>query len=105
MTLVYTHENLLLVMNINSVLEQAGIKTQVKNTFSAGGRGEIPVFETWPEVWVHYSNQVERAKQLVAEITSKQEKEDWYCSSCGETNGYSFDFCWQCEQEKPRGYE
>lgn len=101
MTLVYTHENLALVMNMNTLLEQAGVKTQIKNEFAAGGRGEIPCFETWPEVWVLQDNHVEKAKRLVREVIEKQNKPDWVCLQCGEENGSAFEFCWQCDTLKP----
>lgn len=101
MKLVYTHENITLVSNVSALLENAGIKTQIKNQYSMGGRGEIPVFETWPEVWVTEARHVEKAEHLIDQLLNKQSDPDWVCPSCGEQNGAMFDFCWQCEVEKP----
>lgn len=101
MTLVYTHENLILVMNINTALQNAGIKTQIKNQYAAGGRGEIPCFETWPEVWVTSQFQLKQAQEIVANIMSQEHQPDWYCQKCNEQNGAAFDFCWQCDTAKP----
>lgn len=101
MTLVYTHENLMLVMNMEAALQSAGIKTYIKNQFSAGGRGEIPCFETWPELWVTSEFQLEQAKEIVANIMSQEQQPDWHCKNCDEQNGAAFDFCWQCDAAKP----
>jgi hypothetical protein len=96
MNLVYTHQNIALVMNINTVLMNAGIKTQIRNEYSAGGSGEIPCFETWPEVWVVQENHLAKAQLLVSEVMKKDAAPDWICDTCGESNGPAFDFCWQC---------
>lgn len=101
MTLVYTHENLTLVVNVSTALQNAGIKTQIKNQYAAGGRGEIPCFETWPEVWVASRFQVKQAKEIVAQITLESTQPDWQCTHCTELNGAAFDFCWHCDSPKP----
>ncbi|AQQ69460.1 hypothetical protein Mag101_08470 [Microbulbifer agarilyticus] len=101
MKLVYTHENIAIASNVQSILEAAGIETELKNEFSGAGRGELGVFDTWPEVWVRSEAQYKKARQLVDSITELPEGGDWRCGTCGEENGAAFFTCWYCQSKKP----
>ncbi len=99
MKLVYTHENFILVGNARALLERADIATTLRNEFTGGGRGDIPVFETWPELWVERDRDAERALALLKQLTDPAVHADWVCTKCGESNAASFELCWHCEAD------
>nr|WP_010130420.1 DUF2007 domain-containing protein [Microbulbifer agarilyticus] len=99
--LVYTHENIAIASNIQSILEAAGIETVLKNEYSGAGRGELGVFDTWPEVWVCSDTMYEKARRIVDSITELPEGAEWRCQRCGEENGAAFCVCWYCQSAKP----
>jgi hypothetical protein len=98
--LVYTHENLLLVSNARGLLEAAGIDTVVRNEYAGGGRGELPVFETWPELWVEDAD-AERAAEILRQLGADHAREEWCCDRCGESNPALFESCWHCGRNRP----
>jgi len=100
MKLAYTHENIALVTNIQQLLEQAGIETVLKNEFSGSGRGELGVFDTWPEVWVVSDQEFPRAEQIVESVSEAAQGPDWVCGHCGESNGPAFAVCWHCQSAR-----
>ncbi len=96
--LVYTHQNNLLVESVKNTLEHAGIVCETKNTTLQSGFGELSGIDTWPEVWVLDSSDVERAKEIVESLnTALDTSQAWRCERCGEQNEASFDFCWRCQ--------
>ena len=101
MKLLYTHENLTLVGNVHASLENAGIESLIKNDMLQAGRGELGVFDTWPEVWVVNETDYDRAVKILSEIQSPADLPDWACPSCGEINGAAFALCWHCQFERP----
>ena len=104
MQLIYTHANPMIVENIKNLLENAGIKVQVKNQFALGAVGELAPINAWPEIWLERNGDMERAKKLVASLNTDCEEAEWVCEKCGEKNGGSFEVCWKCcdeYQEQP----
>ena len=100
MKLIYTHENLALVTNAQALLEAAGIDSEVRNQFAVGGRGELPVFETWPELWVLHDRHIASAQRIIESLQHPQPDRPWDCEGCGENNADSFEFCWRCGAER-----
>lgn len=106
MELVYTHENLFLVNNALALLQREGIDAQVRNQYASGGRGELPVFETWPQLWVAQGAEAARARAVLDRWLQRGEGADWCCAHCGESNAASFETCWRCQRpsgESPSG--
>jgi hypothetical protein len=93
---VYTHENRMIVFNMKNVLQGEGIETVVVNEFAAGGAGDLPTFDTWPELWVEDEDKLEQARAIVEEVLSAGTKAAWYCRRCGEQNDAAFQICWNC---------
>lgn len=106
MKLLYTHPNRILVENCKNVVENAGIETLLRNEYAGGGVGELAPIETWLELWVANDSDYVKAKELVdSTFIDSNETEDipsWICGKCHEQNDASFDYCWNCQQEKPR---
>ena len=102
MTRVFTHESLVLISHVRNLLDQAGIRTLVKNERLAGALGEIPFLETWPELWVVADADADRARTVIADaLTETPVGPEWTCSRCGEVNEGQFAICWQCQTVAP----
>lgn len=99
MKLVYTQENMYDVIAMRSYLDSCGIVSFLKNEFTSSVMGEIPFFETWPEIWVA-DEFYDQAKKLVDaaqnEMNNVDPAEDWHCRQCNELNPGNFELCWQC---------
>lgn len=99
MKLIYTHENLVLVAHAQNLLEQAGLRTTIKNEFARGAVGDISALSAWPEVWVMNDDDYDAGVDIIRQAVDKSSV-SWVCPSCNEENDGSFDFCWNCETEK-----
>ena len=86
----------MILFNIRNLLREAGIETVLRNEFAGGGIGDLPAFDTWPELWVEDESEFERASEILREIESETPGGDWYCRGCQELNHASFQLCWQC---------
>lgn len=93
---VYTHENRMIVFNMKNVLQGEGIETIVVNEFAAGGAGDLPAFDTWPELWIEDDAKLAQAESIVEEILSGVNKSAWCCRHCREQNDAVFQICWNC---------
>lgn len=99
MKLLHTQENAFSLSSIQNLVEAEGIATVMKNQFLGSGSGEVPHFETWPELWVCDDEDFERAKQLLDHVLAQLASSDgkvWKCTHCQEENDASFELCWQC---------
>lgn len=101
MKLIYTSEDRFMVWGVKNTLELAGYDCHIRNEFAAGGAGDIAPIETWPEVWLDNEENFEEALNYLETNILKQMSSglDWICNKCGETNGSSFEFCWNCGNE------
>jgi hypothetical protein len=94
---VFTHENRMIVYNMKNLLQREGIDTLVRNEFSGGGVGDLPAFDTWPELWVDDAR-VAQAQSVLCHVADSIPGEAWTCRGCGETNDAGFAICWNCGQ-------
>lgn len=100
MKLIYTNENRLLVSNVKNILENAGVPAVLKNEFASSGLGDLAALDTWLEVWVSNDEDYEKAINILNLTLSTKNTDEWVCSKCHEVNAASFDFCWNCENER-----
>ena len=100
---VYVSDNRVIVGHARQVLENHAIPCIVRNDFLGGGAGELPVNETWPEVWVVDDRDFDRARVLIGAIvdTTKASDAPWRCASCGEQIEGQFTDCWACGASRP----
>ena len=61
---VYASDNTIILGHVRQVLEDHAIGCIVRNDFLLGASGEIPVNETWPEIWITDDRDFERAHAL-----------------------------------------
>jgi len=97
---VFTHENRLIVYNMMNLLRGEGIGTLLKNEYAGGGVGDLPAFDTWPELWVD-ETQLARARSVLRDAAQVDDGACWLCRGCGESNDAEFGICWNCGH----GYE
>ncbi|MDH3388846.1 MAG: DUF2007 domain-containing protein [Gammaproteobacteria bacterium] len=93
---VFTHENRMIVFNMKNVLQEQGIDTVVVNEFAAGGAGDLPAFDTWPEIWVKDDSKLQRAQAILQAILNSNADRAWVCRQCHERNHAAFELCWNC---------
>lgn len=92
-----TNESLAYITHLKNVLEQAGIACVIKNAQLSGALGEIPFLECLPELWVVSDRNLDRAKELLAELEKPlPDLPEWRCGSCKELNEPQFGACWNC---------
>ena len=89
-------ETLVLINHYKNVLAAEGIQTEVRNQHLSSIMGEVPFFETWPQLWVVNDLDFDRAKQLIESADNEAPMEPWSCSKCGEQNEGQFSACWKC---------
>ncbi|MEZ4317099.1 MAG: DUF2007 domain-containing protein [Myxococcota bacterium] len=66
-----------------------------------GLRGEIPIGDAWPTVWVAEVDR-DRAEACIREFNGPQLVHPrWKCASCGEDNEPNFGSCWNCSSDRP----
>ena len=93
---LFAHENRMIVFNLKNVLQGEDIETVVVNEFAAGGAGDLPTFDTWPELWIKDEAQFVQANKIVQAIVNGDVNDFWYCRGCQEKNDTSFQICWNC---------
>ncbi len=81
-----------------NMLDEAGISYIVKNEFVQGGAGELPLVDITPEIWLLDPSDLPRTQRLIATLPDGNGS-DWICTTCSESNGASFEVCWQCGAE------
>ena len=99
---VYTSHNSAIIGHVRQVLENHAIRSIVRNDFLLGGAGELPVNETWPEIWVVDDRDFDRARALVdAVVAAPVSDPPWRCALCGEQMEGQFTDCWRCGVARP----
>ncbi len=99
---VYSNPDRLLIGHLAQVLEQHGIECYVKNAFLAGGAGELPPLECWPELWGRDDEDNARATALIESVLQAPESgSEWICPDCGEQVEGQFAACWRCGHRAP----
>ena len=101
---IYTSDNNIIVGHVRQVLENHAIACIVRNDYLLGGAGEIPVNETWPELWITDDRDFDRARALVDAVMATAAAPDppWCCASCGEQVEGQFTDCWRCGGPCPK---
>ena len=104
---IFVDELVTWVIQAKNKLEAANIPCFIKNEFSTSAAGEVPFFETWPELWIHRDRDFEHAMELIQPLKDSRQSEDepgakladWNCQQCGESNEGNFSLCWSCGLE------
>ena len=92
-----TADSLVMVRHYRNLLESEGIACKIRNEHLTTIAGEIPFFETWPELWIVHDLDYDRARQLIDGATADDHPgSSWTCPACGEEIEGQFAACWNC---------
>jgi hypothetical protein len=84
---------------IRDWLVHHGVRAEVRD-FLSPARGEVPIWETWPTVWVR-PDETEAAEDALGAWRLQLVRPAWTCTRCKEPNEPAFDWCWSCENPRP----
>lgn len=89
-------ESLITINHYKNLLASEGIPTEIRNQHLGSIMGEMPFFETWPQLWVINDLDFDRATQLIEAVDAESPGLAWTCARCGEENEGQFAACWNC---------
>ena len=100
---VYCSDDLVMAGHLKSLLDADGIECFLKNQYLTGGRGDLPLNECWPELWITQDESYVHAMKIITATIYNPDKivdSDWRCN-CGELIEGQFGSCWNCGKDKP----
>jgi hypothetical protein len=98
---VFRAASLLQVAHARNVLITAGIRCELRNQYLAGAMGDLPMMETWPQLYV--DDEDERlALGALARAAAATAGMPWTCATCGEQSEPQFTQCWRCGADSDR---
>ncbi|HWG70772.1 MAG TPA: DUF2007 domain-containing protein [Steroidobacteraceae bacterium] len=86
---------LIQVAHARNVLMAAGIPSELRNQYLAGALGDLPMLETWPQLYVEDADE-QIALHALAQAAKAPAGASWTCETCGETLEPQFTSCWRC---------
>ncbi len=95
---VFRGPSLLQVAHARNVLLAAGIASELRNQYLVGALGELPMLETWPQLYVDDVDEHRALKALKLAATPSGGA-PWTCENCGEGLEPQFTACWRCGKE------
>jgi hypothetical protein len=95
---VYRAASLLQVAHARNVLLMAGICCEMRNQYLAGALGDLPMMETWPQLYVDDADEG-FALSVLARAAAIPTGPPWTCAACGEQMEPQFTQCWRCGRE------
>ncbi len=100
---LFTDERLFVLLQLKQQLDEADLSSFIKNELLAGGTGDLPFTETWPELWLHRKSDYPQAMKIVNDfkktLDDSSEAPDWTCPQCGEDNEGHYGLCWSCGRQ------
>lgn len=94
---VFSSADRIMTQYLKQVLDTQGIECLIRNEFLSGAAGELPVMETWPELWVLDDSRQAQARQVIDEVVAAPlNTASWVCPQCNELIEGQFDLCWHC---------
>jgi Putative prokaryotic signal transducing protein len=92
---VFRAPTLLQVAHARNLLTTAGIISELRNQYLAGALGDLPMLETWPQLFV--ADEDERAAlTALARAAAVPPGPAWTCPQCAEQLEPQFLQCWHC---------
>lgn len=96
---VYRAATLLQVAHARNVLITAGIACELRNQYLAGAMGDLPMMETWPQLFVEDADE-RYALSVLARASTAAVGSTWICDECNEQLEPQFTCCWRCGAER-----
>jgi Putative prokaryotic signal transducing protein len=91
---VFRAASLIQVAHARNVLLTAGIQSELRNQYLAGALGDLPMLETWPQLYVDDEDE-QVALRALARASATPTGTSWTCE-CGEVLEPQFTSCWRC---------
>ena len=97
---IFSHSDRTFVAHIQNILENHGIKTQLKNEHTSSALN-IPIIDSL-ELWINDEVQFEEATEILNKAINnpKDEGKPWICTNCKEEIENQFTECWSCGKSK-----
>ena len=92
---VFRAASLIQVAHARNVLVAAGIPCELRNQYLAGALGDLPMLETWPQLYVEDADE-QVALRALARASAAPTGAPWTCGDCGEKLEPQFTSCWRC---------
>jgi hypothetical protein len=92
---VFRAASLIQVAHARNVLLTAGIQSELRNQYLAGALGDLPMLETWPQLYVEDADEAVALRAL-ARAAVAPTGASWTCEVCGELLEPQFTSCWRC---------
>jgi hypothetical protein len=92
---VFRAASLIQVAHARNVLLTAGIESELRNQYLAGALGDVPMLETWPQLYVDDADE-QAALRALARASQAPGGAPWICEQCGEALEPQFTSCWRC---------
>jgi Putative prokaryotic signal transducing protein len=92
---VFRAASLIQVAHARNVLLTAGIQSELRNQYLAGALGDLPMLETWPQLFVADDDE-SAALRALARAAAAPTGKPWTCPQCGEHLEPQFTNCWRC---------
>ncbi len=86
------------VAHARNVLIAAGIRSELRNQYLAGALGDLPMMETWPQLFVEDADEI-HAQRALNRASAVATGSPWTCTGCGENLEPQFTQCWHCGKE------
>lgn len=97
---VFRAASLVEVAHARNVLLSAGIQSELRNQYLGGALGDLPMLETWPQLYVEDNDEAAALKTL-ARAAKAPQGPPWTCVQCGEHSEPQFTHCWCCGAPAP----
>jgi len=101
MKLLARADNLMIATLWHQILQDAGIRCEIRNRYIGAAASELPADQVSPQVWVIRDEDVARAQALLAELRRPKSSPAWCCFGCGELVEGQFAQCWKCQAMRP----
>ena len=101
MKLLARVDNLMIATLWQQILQDAGIRCEVRNRYIGAAAGELPADQISPQVWVIEDDDAPRAQALLDELRRPKSLPTWCCFGCGELVEGQFAQCWNCQAMRP----
>jgi len=100
---VFAHADPTQMAHCQSILEEAGIATVIRNEATSDLIAGLPDPLRPPALCVINDADAERATEMLRDIENAGESNapEWKCPKCGEMVPGTFGSCWKCEAPKP----
>jgi hypothetical protein len=92
---VFRAASLIEVAHARNLLLSVGIHSELRNQYLGGALGDLPMLETWPQLFVEDDDEV-AALRALSRAARDPVGTPWICGHCGESSEPQFTHCWRC---------